>query len=519
MGKHTFLLAVFLTAAAFCAAPVLLVGQNAGTLDPTFGQAGEVVIQDSSNRYNGGHSVLLPDGRLIVAGLEVGPDIQNARPVFTRLMPDGSLDLSYGVNGQARLDINLPYRGIGKIALTTEGKLIVAGHISGNASLAAFVVRLDTNGVMDPSFGQSGLALLDIPGNTDDYFFTALIKPNGTILLGGSTNGVLLVQLLPDGVPDPSFGTGGIAHFQDVVGGTESIFSLALQADGKILTVGINGGNNMQLIRFQPNGIIDPSFANNGVFTFGTPSWVETAYGVAIQDDQKIMFYGTQHLANINRIVLIRLQPNGSFDPAFGTNGRVFTDLGTFGLANTLVLQPDGKALIGAQSKQNPTNDEVQFKVVRYNPDGSLDANFGNDGQVQTPIYAIVAESADLLLQPDGKIVHTGSADGQLVLWRYLNDLMVGLEETPNAHFHLQCSPNPVRIESNLSWTLPAAAEVRCDLYDLQGKFLQMLLPPTFLPAGQQQCPLNFGSGKPTGTYFLVLRVGQQQQVMRVTKL
>ncbi len=82
---------------SFCIVPVLVIGQTDGTPDSTFGQAGEVIIQDSDKTYYGGHTVLLPDGKMIVAGNEYEELGDDGIPVLTRLMPDGSLDTSYGI--------------------------------------------------------------------------------------------------------------------------------------------------------------------------------------------------------------------------------------------------------------------------------------------------------------------------------------------------------------------------------------------------------------------------------------
>ncbi len=197
---------ILLFISVFCAAPLLLMGQNPGTPDLGFGQDGKVLIEDSSKIYHGGYTVLLPDGKIILASYEYELTGGNRKMMVTRLLPDGSDDATYGTNGQTQ-PIDLGSSGeINKIALTTEGKIIVIGSMS-TPAYTAFVARLDIDGELDSSFGQGGIVVLD---NWDSAaFYAILIKPDGNILLGGTTyntdfgssSNFFLVQLLPDGTP------------------------------------------------------------------------------------------------------------------------------------------------------------------------------------------------------------------------------------------------------------------------------------------------------------------------------
>ncbi len=510
--------------------PMLLTGQTAGTPDPNFGQAGQAAIEDPINIYYGGPTVLLPNGKLITGAVEYDQNSENGMIVITRLLPDGSFDLAYGTNGQSRPAISLGFDGgLSKIALTADGKLIAVGNIVTDTEAKAFIARIDANGELDPSFGQNGLAIFDI-GDDVDEFWCVLIKSDGKILAGGSTLDsdnpgffdLLLAQLLPDGTLDPAFGADGIAT-ADFTTGLEAILSLSLQADGKIVAVGGSQVNdyNMEVVRFLPNGAVDPSFASNGVFRFGTPLREDVAYAGAVQADQKIVFCGTsfQNAGNAGETTLFRLNPDGTFDPSFGTNGQVFTDLSAFDFARALVLQPDGKILVGAESIAPPVSSiEGWFWVLRYNTDGSLDGTFGSGGKVQSPSYPEFPETADILLQPDGKIIQTGTVEGKIILWRYLNDIMVGIDAIPTADFQLQFAPNPLAEYGNLNWQLEAPGEVRCDLYDAQGRLLQTLIPSTFFPAGRHQQTLHLGNEIPSGACFLEFTAGVQRQVINLIK-
>jgi uncharacterized delta-60 repeat protein len=95
-------------------------------------------------------------------------------------------------------------------------------------------------------------------------------------------------------------------------------------------------------------------------------------------------------------------------DPTFGTgSGTVMTDINSNhyqNFANAVALQPDGKIVAVGHSS-------ADFAVVRYKPDGSLDASFGSGGQVTTPVNGF-SEAHAVAIQSDGKIVVAGDTNG-----------------------------------------------------------------------------------------------------------
>jgi len=108
----------------------------------------------------------------------------------------------------------------------------------------------------------------------------------------------------------------------------------------------------------------------------------------------------------------------GDLDPAFGGDGRITTDLGADEVLQDMAIQADGKIVaVGSTG----AGDRLDFLVVRYNPDGSLDATFGGDGTVTTSFASSIAVARAVVVQPDGKLVVAGS-DGSVVLARYNPD-------------------------------------------------------------------------------------------------
>jgi len=92
----------------------------------------------------------------------------------------------------------------------------------------------------------------------------------------------------------------------------------------------------------------------------------------------------------------------GDLDPTFGTHGIVTTAFGGFGYLGVMILQPDGNIVVGGQSSAS-ANTASAITLVRYQPDGRLDATFGTGGIANTrPEGGLMAA---LVLQPDGKLV------------------------------------------------------------------------------------------------------------------
>ena len=121
----------------------------------------------------------------------------------------------------------------------------------------------------------------------------------------------------------------------------------------------------------------------------------------------------------------------GDLDTTFGQGGRTFTDIAVPGYAyfypttESMLVQPDGKILVCGRFWEDGISYWYGTFIVRYLPDGTLDASFGNNGKVAVigPGYPYGAEAiaADMGLQADGKIVLIGqyAVAGGILVQRY----------------------------------------------------------------------------------------------------
>ena len=152
-------------------------------------------------------------------------------------------------------------------------------------------------------------------------------------------------------------------------------------------------------------GDLDPTFGNGGKRT----DWAGYAREVAIQPDGKIVVVGDAccSLAGVDFRVA-RYNPDGSPDTTFGGGtGRVTTDFnGGNDVSLSLVLQPDGKIIVAGWAVLPSLAGDFGLAVVRYNPDGSLDTTFGGgSGKVLIPLSFDFVSGIDVAIQPNGRIL------------------------------------------------------------------------------------------------------------------
>ncbi len=200
---------------------------------------------------------------------------------------------------------------------------------------------------------------------------------------------------------DPTFGRGGkvVVLQNQIIPGPEIA---KLQPDGRIVVAA--DFDTFGVVRFLANGGLDSSFGTAGV-VLDPGNGNGEAEDLAIQPDGKIILVGSGSDAqNQTFVALARFNPDGSLDTTFGAGGNVVTPSQPLSAdeANVVLLQPDGKILIGGTSVKETEHPPPPVAMVqRYNADGSLDASFGNGGVLLLQDGNISA----LALQTDGKIL------------------------------------------------------------------------------------------------------------------
>ena len=304
------------------------------------------------------------------------------------------------------------------VAIQPDGKIVVVGRSRPGATYFDYAIaRYNTDGSLDASFGGGAFLYNLFPGfATDDEAYAVLIDAAGKILVLGSSRGTTggfyrtgLIRFNPDGTPDASFGAGG-----KVISDRAVDKAMALQADGKIVCGG--GGGEAQLAdyrlqRFNVDGSLDTTFGTSGFVQIDFAGSGDGVWGIAIQPDGKIVAAGRSRILGGNdNFAVARLNTDGTLDPTFGSGGKVTTDFDNrTDLGFAVTLQPDGKIIVAGQARTDVN--EFDFGLVRYNPDGSLDSAFGDNGRVRTG-FGVADSAYAVKLQSNGKIVAAGVEGG-----------------------------------------------------------------------------------------------------------
>jgi uncharacterized delta-60 repeat protein len=224
-----------------------------------------------------------------------------------------------------------------------------------------------------------------------------------------------------DGDLDPTFGTDGKV-LTDFDHSTDIANAVAIQADGKVIVVGTTYQNNdfstedFAVARYNPDGTLDKTFGAGGKVQTDFPGLAAVAASVLVQPDGKIVVAGGAFplFTFLGDFKVVRYNPDGSLDTSFGDGGIVTTTFPEGSYASDVALQADGKIIAAGTvfvdfSPGESSN--TDFALARYNPDGSPDATFGNGGQVSTDFLGMEDDAFSVLIQPDGKIVAVGSAN------------------------------------------------------------------------------------------------------------
>ena len=330
----------------------------AGDLDPTFGTSGIVLTDVTAGGDWAQNGVILPDGRIVACG------IQNSGAGFLllRYQSNGSLDPSFGAGG--KLQTAMPGSvDQTRIARQPDGKLVVAGSYFSSPNHFSVVARYDSNGTLDPTFGTGGRVTQQIGPIGDVQGL--VIQSNGGIVICGS-----------------------------------------FRVSGSITYLGLR--------RYDAAGVLDTGFGVGGTVTRG-PGTDNHGYALALQPDGRIVAVGSTDLGGGlgPEMLTFRFKSNGSPDSTFATFGRAITSVSLFPeFAGAVALMPDGRVVVGGHIGIQSSNTH-RYAALRFLPDGTLDPNFGSAGITLTPEMGITTGYAFLtgmVLFSSGRMVLCGQA-------------------------------------------------------------------------------------------------------------
>ena len=394
----------------------VIVRYNAdGSLDNTFDSDGIAIQTIAANQTIILSTKVQSNGKILIGGYssETSGDFDFT---LARFNSDGSFDPTFDADGIVKTPIGNGNDRGWSINIQKDGKIVLTGYAAISSSDVA-LTRYNTDGSLDSTFDDDGIVAFEF-GNSSDEATTVAIQADGKIVVGGMiyccSRDFTLARYNPDGTLDNSFGTAGIV--ESYIGTNANFLTeIKIQSDGKILAVGYSNNTNnndnlgLVLARYNSDGSVDQSFGTNGVVISNRGS----GDAMALQPDGKILVTGQTNLnsTGFSRFITQRFKSDGTLDKTFGTNGEVITTIfeenqATPQRGTAISLQADGKIVIAGSIYIGigiQDSIPVYFAVLRYNTDGTLDTDFGDDGFITSS--GAFGGADDLEIQPDGKIV------------------------------------------------------------------------------------------------------------------
>lgn len=311
-------------------------------MDTSFGTEGIVITSFGENSISSS-SAIQEDGKIILAGFSgfssgVLPG-ENCKFALARYNPDGTLDTTFGINGKVTISVRTMDDAALSMGIQSDGKIVLGGYSYFKTGLSILtdiaLVRFNTNGTLDTTFGLGGKVITKI--GMSSLAKELLILDDNKILICGctwnsSSYDFALVRYNSEGSLDATFGMNGIVT-TSIGSGNDYGNCILLQSDNKILVAGstssvIDGSkSSFALVRYDFNGSLDNTFGSNGIVA--TALDTTSSFGaVAMQHDGKILAAGSTRviLSTSNTTAFSVLTryisglPNGSVDLAVSGN-------------------------------------------------------------------------------------------------------------------------------------------------------------------------------------------------------
>ena len=419
---------------------------TAGGLDTSFGGTGQVITDLAYNFIPKGLAVQ-SDLKTVVVGIEAPSNATGNYPwslALVRYNVNGDLDSTFGNGGEVVVGTNtvrpseFPLH-LDSVAIQPDGKIVVATNTATENSGGSFtscdllILRFNTNGSLDTSFGQNGESDIHLAQGMALACGVAIL-PGGQIVVAGTNLNVhvgpefVVARLTSFGALDTTFGPSGQGYnyttISTTTSGADAVDALGVDASGNLLVGGSwhnpsTGAFVDQVVRYTASGLIDASFANQGIddLPFGA---IQGVQGIAFQSNGQIIL-GYCFNPNTGTGGVTRLNTNGTLDPTFGSNGYFSDSIG--GGAVEIAVQPDDDILYDTCFSSTGSG----ILVDRLVPNGSLDPAFGTGGRVEQPNNAW-SPADGITVGPDGNITGTTTnyppGNGQLgsATFRLLGD-------------------------------------------------------------------------------------------------
>lgn len=303
---------------------VMVKYKSDGSPDSTFGTNGEIETSIGTGDDVVTSSKIQDDGKVIVAGSSTGTNEDFA---IVRYKTDGTLDNTFGTAGKVVTPVGDTDDRISDIEVQSDGKIVAAGIATFTGNVTKFaIVRYNSDGSLDNTFGTNGKVITLL--GTDDIAKSVVIQQNGKIVVAGTStsNGnddFSIIRYNSDGSLDNTFGTNGHV-ITSVDNENDDVSSVTLQSDDKIVVAGssvVGSTPVFSVVRYMPDGALDNQFGTGGKVISTLQN--STANALKIQSDGKIVIVGNVQSGPKSVVMAARLLVTASGVHEYTKNNEV----------------------------------------------------------------------------------------------------------------------------------------------------------------------------------------------------
>jgi uncharacterized delta-60 repeat protein len=444
--------------------------QNAGSLDPSFGNGGIVILNDYQS--TGNDLALMSDGKIFVVG------VINTVSLL-RFNSDGSQDTTFVAANSTIFGV--PY----SMKIQSDGKILVVGsQNSGNG----FIIRYNNDGTLDSNFGIGGIVYVSLKYVYKieiDYILNKIVI--GGLTRTGPNDFFTIARYNIDGTNDNTFNGNGLKIFTPSYL-SPRLMDIQIDLSSKISASGYfhfdsnyfsSYATNNWLSRINSDGSMDTSFSDDGLLIVDSGSYSNEKFNqsnaMLLETDGSSVVAGSRGVDPFlgRDFCLYKVSSAGILQPSMPIYYG-FT-INKSDIAVCSAFDNNGKIILAGKTGNGVYQNS--YAVLRLNQDYTVDTSFGINGRVETFPQVNDNQINNIAIQPDNKIIAVGSIrlgsdfsfPTKLCLVRYLGSDSLGTNEFENEN-EIQIFPNPVSKNLNISFnTFPSLKSIY-QIIDINGR-------------------------------------------------
>lgn len=420
-------------------------------LDSTFGIIGKTII-DINSTFDAKNNIdNQSDHSIILATSVFNTSTQNYDFCLLRFGPNGMLDLTFGNQGVILFDIGNKDDLAYNVKVQPDDKILVVGTTGITSNWDFVIARFNADGTIDESFGDNGFVKRN--KYFSDIFYTLALDKDLKIIVAGYSNSLSYIfRFLPNGETDISFGNNGIATLN--LGGADDetkVNAISITAEDDIYISGELGGNSIRgfVTKFNSNGQKVISLGSNGSYITPSNKYCHV-FSCCLQPDNKLLVAGNQLIMTPtvkSDFLVFRLLNNGILDTTFNHTGWVNVNFErTANVCNKVIVQNLNAIFALGYSDNIPASD-ANLSVVKLLENGSPDLTWGEQGKISYDIGSTIDIAYGAFIDYTDRLVVSGiyGDDNNALLCRFKTSIYDNTQPLAEAQNKLNIYPNPCK--------------------------------------------------------------------------